>query len=172
MNKFGQYSNADTVRFERLLPGPIERVWDYLTQPERLATWLATVSMEPFEGGKVRLEMNPEELPDIPESRAVIVGEISQYRPPRLLEYSWVDPQNPQDPPSAVRFTLATEGDSVRLTLTHRRLPHEYLDKTGAGWHSLLQILESRLTGQETPGFSELFESLVKAYEKRLKDND
>jgi hypothetical protein len=32
--------DADTVRFERLLPGPIERVWDHLTRPELRRTWL------------------------------------------------------------------------------------------------------------------------------------
>jgi hypothetical protein len=32
---------AQSVRFERLLPGPIERVWDYLTKPDLQRTWLA-----------------------------------------------------------------------------------------------------------------------------------
>lgn len=31
---------TSTVRFERLLPGPIERVWDYLVKPELRRTWL------------------------------------------------------------------------------------------------------------------------------------
>jgi hypothetical protein len=32
---------AGSVRFERLLPGPIEHVWDYLTKPDLQRTWLA-----------------------------------------------------------------------------------------------------------------------------------
>ena len=32
---------AENVRFERLLPGPIERVWEYLTKPDLQRAWLA-----------------------------------------------------------------------------------------------------------------------------------
>src|ERR1700689_1232331 len=32
---------TQAVRFERLLPGPVERVWDYLTRPDLQRTWLA-----------------------------------------------------------------------------------------------------------------------------------
>ncbi len=34
-------TDAQSVRFERVLPGPIERVWDHLTQPDLQRTWLA-----------------------------------------------------------------------------------------------------------------------------------
>ena len=33
MNHAATAIEGDLVRFERLLPGPIERVWDYLTKP-------------------------------------------------------------------------------------------------------------------------------------------
>jgi hypothetical protein len=29
MNEYGTVTGPDTVRLERLLPGPIERVWEY-----------------------------------------------------------------------------------------------------------------------------------------------
>ncbi len=34
-------THPESVRFERLLPGPVERVWDYLTRPDLRRTWLA-----------------------------------------------------------------------------------------------------------------------------------
>jgi hypothetical protein len=34
-------ASAQSVRFERLLPGPIERVWEYLTKPDLQRSWLA-----------------------------------------------------------------------------------------------------------------------------------
>jgi hypothetical protein len=37
---------VQAVRFERLLPGPIERVWDYLTKPDLQRTWLAESAAE------------------------------------------------------------------------------------------------------------------------------
>ncbi len=37
---------AQTMRLERLLPGPIERVWEYLTRPDLQRTWLAESASE------------------------------------------------------------------------------------------------------------------------------
>ena len=41
MNRYGERIDASTVRFERLLPGPIERVWEYLSNGTKRATWFA-----------------------------------------------------------------------------------------------------------------------------------
>jgi hypothetical protein len=56
---------TEGVRFERLLPGPIERVWDYLTKPELQKTWLAESAAE--------------------------VCDVTQCQPLRSLEYSLRD---------------------------------------------------------------------------------
>jgi uncharacterized protein YndB with AHSA1/START domain len=49
--------NADeTVELERLLPGPIERVWEHLTKPEHLSEWLEA------DGGVVTESAPPERL--------------------------------------------------------------------------------------------------------------
>jgi hypothetical protein len=40
MNQLLPCVDSHTARFERLLPGPIERVWDYLTKPDLQRTWL------------------------------------------------------------------------------------------------------------------------------------
>ena len=40
MSRYGERIDDTTVRFERLLPGPIERVWEYLTDGDKRATWL------------------------------------------------------------------------------------------------------------------------------------
>ena len=51
---------ATTVEMERPLPGPIERVWEHLTQSELLATGLGETSRE-----------------------------IRRCEPPAVLEYAW-----------------------------------------------------------------------------------
>ena len=38
MSEYGIVTEAGAVRFERLLPGPIERVWAYLTDPDKRAS--------------------------------------------------------------------------------------------------------------------------------------
>ena len=40
-SKMGTSTEPGTVRLERLLPGPIERVWAYLTESDKRATWFA-----------------------------------------------------------------------------------------------------------------------------------
>ena len=42
-----------TIRFERLLPGPVERVWAYLTESKKRATWLAAGEFDLRVGGKI-----------------------------------------------------------------------------------------------------------------------
>ena len=46
MDKYGVVIAPNTIRFERLLPGPIERVWAYLTESEKRAKWLASGAMD------------------------------------------------------------------------------------------------------------------------------
>ena len=35
-----RFADATTLTVERTLPGPIERVWAYLTEPDKRARWL------------------------------------------------------------------------------------------------------------------------------------
>ncbi len=53
-----------TIRFERLLPGPVERVWAYLTESKKRATWLAAGEFDLRVGGKIELHFDNESLSD------------------------------------------------------------------------------------------------------------
>ena len=64
MNEYGQVIDKGTVRFERLLPGPLERVWQYLTDATLRGTWLASGAMEARAGGTVTLRFHHQELTD------------------------------------------------------------------------------------------------------------
>ena len=48
----GVITEAGSIRFERLLPGPIERVWDYLVDFDKRGTWLASGPMDARAGGE------------------------------------------------------------------------------------------------------------------------
>ena len=47
---FGAFTGPAEIRLVRTLPGPIERVWEYLTDPEKRARWFAGGPMEPRVG--------------------------------------------------------------------------------------------------------------------------
>src|SRR5258708_32453650 len=52
-----------TVKMERLLPGPVERVWAYLTESDKRAKWLAAGEFDLRLGGAIRLEFDNSKLP-------------------------------------------------------------------------------------------------------------
>ena len=58
----GKFTGPAEVRFVRTLPGPIERVWEYLTDPEKRARWFASGPMEQRAGGKMRLNFRHKDL--------------------------------------------------------------------------------------------------------------
>ena len=43
---YGVLTEPATLRIERLLPGPIERVWAYLTESDLRRKWLAAGEMQ------------------------------------------------------------------------------------------------------------------------------
>ena len=63
---------------------------------------------------------------------------ITELDPPRKLAFTW---GNSGD----VTFELEPRGESVLLTVTHRRLPdRSTMLKVSAGWHMHLDVLVAR----------------------------
>jgi uncharacterized protein YndB with AHSA1/START domain len=165
----------DTVRIERILPGPIERVWDYLTDAELRGRWLASGPMELKTGGKSELRFRHDELSDAPGEPPARYAEMARKghvnhghvllaEPPRLLVITWDDAQ---DPPSEVRFELSEHGDDVRLTLTHSRLAGDDATSVSRGWHTHLDILGDRLAGRAPQNFWEAHRANAALYGER-----
>ena len=51
----GTLLDAHTIRFERDLPSPIERVWSYLAESELKATWVGPGAIPPEIGGELTM---------------------------------------------------------------------------------------------------------------------
>ncbi|MGE4252776.1 MAG: SRPBCC family protein [Parvibaculaceae bacterium] len=169
MSYDGVFLDNSTVRFERLLPGPIERVWDYLTKSEYLETWLAGAEANWRPGGEITLAFTFSAQDECSDS--ICKGIVQDYDPPRLLSYSWreFDPQGREKPASVVRFELAEEGDQIRLVLTHRKLSRAEMPGFGAGWDSHLHYLAARIAGQPVRPFPEIFAAALTHYSTLAK---
>src|SRR4051794_41643692 len=63
---YGVLTEPTTLKIERLLPGPIERVWAYLTESDRRRQWLAAGEMEMKVGAPFELVWRNDELTDPP----------------------------------------------------------------------------------------------------------
>ena len=158
-----------TLKIQRLLPGPIERIWAYLTESELRRKWLAAGAMEMKVGAPFELVWRNDELTDPPGQRPEGFAEehrmqsrITELDPPRKLSITW-------DNSGDVSFELEPKGDEVLLTVIHRRLP----DRTtmlmvGAGWHMHLDVLVARATGEEPAPFWDGWSRLQKEYDRRL----
>jgi uncharacterized protein YndB with AHSA1/START domain len=175
LNEFGVVTEARTVRIRRLLPGPIERVWAYLTESDKRAKWLAAGEMELRVGGRVELTFRHSGLSahaePIPEKYAKydgsgFEGRITRCEPPRLLSYTWGDCRGQQ---SEVTFELTPEGEKVVLVLTHYRLgDRAAMVSVSSGWHIHLGILVDHLEGRAPRPFWSTFAHLEAEYERRL----
>ncbi len=153
LDAYGALSEPATLTIQRLLPGPIERVWAYLVDSDLRRQWLAAGEMEMKVGAPFELVWRNDELTDPPgrrpagfEAERRMQSRITELDPPRKLAFSW-------GATGGVSFELApTQGDEVLLTVIHRRLPDRAtLLNVSAGWHAHLDILVARASSK-TPG--------------------
>jgi uncharacterized protein YndB with AHSA1/START domain len=168
-NDYGVFTEPTTLVIERTLPGPIERVWKYLTDSELRRKWLAAGDMEMKSGSTFKLTWRNDELTNPPGQRPDGFGaehsmesRLLECDPPHRLVFTWNDDGD-------VAFDLAEQGDEVHLTVTHRRLttPRGRF-MVGAGWHMHLDVLRARLKGTEPVTFWDGWAKLRAEYEARL----
>ena len=166
---YGVLIEPATLKIERILPGPIERVWDYLTNSKLRGQWLASGDMELKVGAPFEFVWRNDTLTDPPGQRPAgfadehrMQSRITEIDPPRKLSFTW---QNTGD----VTVELKPRGDRVLLTVTHNRISdRSMLAKVGPGWHNHLDVLLARATGKEPAPFWDRFAILQKEYQRRF----
>ena len=166
---YGTLIEPTTLKIQRLLPGPIERVWAYLTDSDMRRKWLAAGKMEMKVGSPFEFVWRNDELTNPPGKRPDGYGEehrmqsrITELDPPRKISFTWQDSGD-------VTIELAQEGKDVLLTLIHRRLPNRStMLGVSAGWHIHLDVLTARARGEEPGPFWDDWAKLRKEYDRRL----
>jgi len=169
----GQFTKPGEVRIVRTLPGPIDRVWSYLVDPEKRARWFAGGPMEPKQGGKVELffhhkniapnETPPEDHKQVQDPGFKMTAKVLRWEPPHVLSYTF-------DDDSDVTFELSPQGKAVQLVLTHRSrgtdLP--FLSGYASGWHTHLAHLIALLEDAPRPPFWAMHAKLKAEYAQRM----
>jgi uncharacterized protein YndB with AHSA1/START domain len=140
MSDKGDMKTVPMVRFERILPGPVERIWTYLTDTSLLPGWFGEGTIEPRAGGAVRL------------MDGHIRGVVTLWEPPSRLSYSW-NVFNPGEnisayPESYLTIELVPRGDEVVLTLTHLPVLEGFEKQNAMGWHTYLDMLSAAVRGE------------------------
>ena len=139
MNDQAQFDRVCSVRFERLLPGPSDHVWEFLADTKRLPGWFGVGAIEPRRGGSVNLMSGH------------IRGVVTQWSPPRRLIYTWnvFGPGETESsyPESYVSFELEPRNDQVLLTLMHVPVLGRFEKQNAMGWHTFLDMLDAAVRG-------------------------
>jgi uncharacterized protein YndB with AHSA1/START domain len=169
LDLYGALTEPATLTIQRLLPGPIERVWAYLTESDLRRQWLAAGRMEMTVGAPFEFVWRNGELTDPPGERPPgysaerrMQSRITELDPPRKLSFAW-------EGSGDVSFELEPKGGEVLLTVIHRRLPDRRTKLgVGSGWHAHLDVLVARLTGAPLQPFWDQVSRLRKEYEQRL----
>jgi uncharacterized protein YndB with AHSA1/START domain len=169
LDAYGVLTEPATLKIQRLLPGPIERVWAYLTESELRRKWLAAGQMEMKVGALFELVWRNDELSNPPGQRPPgfsdehrMQSRITELDPPRKLAIAW-------EGSGDVSFELDPKGNEVLLTVIHRRLPSRAtLLKVGAGWHMHLDVLVAAATGKAPEPFWDGWSRLQTEYDRRM----
>lgn len=169
---YGVLTAPDTVRIERLLPGPIDRVWAWITEEDKRVLWLARGTMELRVGGRVELAFRHSELTSADDpapakysdmaDRAELRGQVTECEPPHLLAYTWGGQ-------GEVRYELSEAAGGVRLVITHLHLSgRNDVLSVSAGWHAHLDLLVACVRGSQAPRYWELHTRLEAEYAARM----
>jgi uncharacterized protein YndB with AHSA1/START domain len=166
---YGTLIEPTTLKIQRLLPGPIERIWAYLVESDKRRKWLAAGKMELKVGAPFEFVWRNDELTDPPGKRPDgfdaehrMPGQITELDPPRKIAFTF---QNSTE----VLIELEVQGDNVLLTLIHYRLPNRnFMLRVSAGWHMHLDVLVARVNGKEPEAFWDGWLHLTGEYDRRL----
>ncbi|MFI6402186.1 SRPBCC family protein [Streptomyces sp. NPDC050548] len=138
----GTYLTLDdgrpAVRFSRVYDQPLDRVWQFVTDPDQLAQWFpsrAEFEMRP--GGTVTFSGDP----NMPES----TGKVIAVDPPRHLSFEWGGDE--------LHFDLEeVEEKRTRFTLTNVLSAADTASRNGAGWEVCLAALDAKARGERVAG--------------------
>jgi uncharacterized protein YndB with AHSA1/START domain len=142
------------VRLERLLPGPLERVWAFVTEPGKRAKWLCGGAIDLRVGGAMRMEFDNRSLSGGEEpppkfknhEKHSAVGVVTRLEPMRVFAHTWTWESGDTE----VTYELEPRGKQVLLTIVHRQLKsRDATLSVMGGWDVHTGILADLLNGAE-----------------------
>jgi uncharacterized protein YndB with AHSA1/START domain len=114
-----------TLRLERTIAAPPEKVFEAWTRPDVMSRWFApsaeyeavVTALEPRPGGRYRVEMRHRG-----GNVHVVGGAFREVRPPERLVFSWAWEGRPEDGETQVTVTISKAGSGTKLVLLHEKL--------------------------------------------------
>jgi len=126
------------VRVENVYDTDLADLWSAITEPDRLARWVATVEGDLRLGGMIEARFT---------STWEGPGRIDVCDPPNHLVLT-MEPGT--DDEAVIEAVLTAEGERTRLVVEERGLPLDVLHGHGAGWQAHVEDLGRYLAGDES----------------------
>ena len=127
------------ARMEDIYDTDVEDLWSALTDPIRLARWVAVVEGDLHPGGRFHSRFT---------SGYEGPGRVDICDVPRRLLVT-MDPDSPEE--TVIEALLTPIGNRTRLVVEERGLPLKELAAHGAGWQAHVEDLAAHVAGRQ-PG--------------------
>ena len=140
----------------------IDDLWSALTEPRRLARWIAEVDGDLRLGGEFhRVSADGEST-----------GRVDACEPPRRLVVTFrdSDPQPGQPAQTEIEVTLSPDGDGTLLVVEERGMPLPLLPGYGAGVQIHFENLADHIAGRHRGDDEARLGVLLPAYEAIAAD--
>lgn len=153
-------ADGGIVRFDRLLPFPVDEVWSAITEPERLADWwppfAAEITVDLRVGGTIVFDWPDTDFPTLEFT-------IQRLEAPTLLEHTHTSPG------SWMRWELTATEAGTRLLATYAIPDLDMAIERGdlLGLHHSLDRLAPALSGQPVAWDNDAFNELRAIYAER-----
>lgn len=135
LGKVGKTADGYTVKFERTFNHSIDKVWDAITNPEKLKYWFTDFEMELKVGSKIVIRFRDKD-------RTPSYGEVVLLDRPRRFVFTWEG--------EVADWQLYEEGkDACRLVFTYSKISDAYAINVPAGFHTLIVRLDEMLEGSQ-----------------------
>jgi uncharacterized protein YndB with AHSA1/START domain len=141
-----------TVRVQDHYRTGVEDLWAAVTEPQRLARWIADVDGELRLGGRFTARFT---------SGWSGPGRVDVCEPPRRLLVT-MSPGQPDE--TVIEARLTPTGDRTHLVVEERGLPLDDLPFHGAGWQVHLEDLAAHLLGEAASDWRSRWTELTPGY--------
>ncbi|MGB3182956.1 MAG: SRPBCC family protein [Cyclobacteriaceae bacterium] len=151
------------VIFRRILNHPIEKIWEAITDPNKLKVWFTDFTMELRENSDLKIRFRD-------EAGTVTTGKVLEVKPPHRLAWTWEGKLAEWD-------LEETAPGKCRLIFTYSKLSDKYIVDSTGGFHTLIERLTAYLEGDRTTypfgteGRDPRQEALREAYAKVVYDD-
>lgn len=135
------------LTLERRLNAGLNRVFEFITQPQNLTQWWGPEGMTIPEGDLDFTRLGPWDsvMMNGEGQRFHVSGEVTEINPPNRISFTWAwHTDGERGHESQVTIELKPQGDTTLLRLIHTGLADEEAAKNhNMGWTSTLNKLEA-----------------------------